>query len=177
MRRGAIVLSLLLPGVGHGLLGKNVTSILLLVGFGGSIDALVISRLWFETMLPGRMLWLTIALAGTIWLYSALTIIRLGYWRHRPSLVAAKEAAFKSALDLYLQDKYNEARVGFLRALKLDPEDAEAHLYLASVETDCGRLKEARKHLSRAKRLDVEGKWAWEVSRKEGLLRARPSTG
>ena len=172
MRPGVVVLSLLLPGVGHALLRKNTISILLLIGYGGAVDAAIISKLWFPEMLPGRMFWLTVSLAGTIWVYSAISIFRLAYFRHRPGFVAVKDQAFKQALDLYLQDRYNEARAGFLRVVKLDPEDVEAQLYLSLVETDCGRLREADRHLSKAKRLDAEGKWGWELARQESLLRA-----
>jgi len=177
VRRKAIVLSLLLPGAGHALLGKGITSVLLLIGYGASVDAAIVSALWFPDMLPGRMWWLTVALAGTIWLYSALTIVRIAYWRHRPRFAAARDGAFNQALDLYLQDRYNEAREGFLRVLKLDPEDAEAHLYLSSVEADCGRLRGARRHLARARHLDAEGKWEWEIKRYEGLLHTRSAAG
>jgi len=175
MRPGAIVLSLFLPGAGQALMRRNVGYLLLLLGYGGALDAVLVSRLWFPQLLPGNLVWLTLALAGTIWLYSTLNVFRLAYLRHRQRFVATRERIFKRALDFYIEGRYNEARMEFLRVLKLDPEDVEARLYLSLLEAESGNTKRAARHLAKARRLDTEDKWKWELAQQATRLRGSSS--
>ncbi len=175
MRPGAIVLSLFLPGAGQALMRRNVGYLLLLLGYGGALDVVLVSKLWFPQLLPGSLVWLTLALAGTIWLYSTLNVFRLAYFRHRQRFVATRERIFKRALDFYIEERYNEAQREFLRAVKLDPEDTESYLYLCVVEAESGNARRAARHLARARRLDTEGKWKWELAQQLSNLRGLSS--
>jgi tetratricopeptide (TPR) repeat protein len=87
----------------------------------------------------------------------------------------AKEDRFRAGLAAAARGDDARAEAEFRRVLLIDPADVEAHLNLGALLARHGRPVEARKLLRRCRRLDLEGKWAWEA--RQELRALEPAAG
>ena len=63
------------------------------------------------------------------------------------SIAASKENFFDKALDLYNQEKYEDARFLFERNIVFNPNDANSYLYLAKIYNQEKNQKKEEKNL------------------------------
>ena len=170
MRWLAILASLVLPGLGHTMLGLPfrglafslvfVACALSLVCFGFGLD---------DPMSDARF---GTALWGTCAVYAAC---QLSLWQiliraARSANLPAKDDALRAGMAAAARDADTEAEREFRRVLALDPTDVEAHLNLGALHARNGRVRKARRHLLRGRRFDLRGKWDWEVERELAVL-------
>ena len=171
MRWPAILVSLVLPGLGHTALGmpfRGLAFSLLFVACGlalvclgsGLDDPMADARF-------GTALWSTCAVYAACQLSLWLIVIRAA----RSANLPAKDDALRAAMAAAARGAEDDAEREFRRVLALDPTDVEAHLNLGSLYARRGRLGKARRHLRCCRRFDINGKWDWEVERELEALR------
>lgn len=69
----------------------------------------------------------------------------------------------------YLQGRLSEAETLFERILCIDPRDADARLYLATINRHQGKLNQASKHLDVLEDSDCE-KWHYQITDERAMV-------
>ncbi|MBE3068849.1 MAG: tetratricopeptide repeat protein, partial [Planctomycetes bacterium] len=82
----------------------------------------------------------------------------------------ARDDLFRAALEATLQGRLDDAEASCRRLLRLDPDDVEATLHLASLERLRGHAPAARRYLARTRYLDDDGRWDFQVGRELAAL-------
>ncbi len=173
----ALVLSLV-PGWGHVYLGRERVGLLIftLVVLGAFV--VVNSLLALEG--PWRI-WLSrpAGAAGLVfWLAGILDVLRMTSPRRLRRIEAEKRDLLRSGMIAYLRDDLEAAERSFRSCLKLDGQEVEALVRLGMVLARRSRPGRARSHLRRARSLDMEEKWSWEIERElRALKTSRPEAG
>jgi len=163
MRWTAMILSLILPGMGHTALGRPARGIFLTAAFTLGVVALVaraavLSHPMGDAAFGG-------ILVGTALVYVLCqlamlhVLIRAAVSAARP----AKEDHFRAGLAAAARGETIRAETELRRVLAIDPSDVEAHLNLGALFARQGQRREAKRHLKYCRRFDIEGKWDWEV--------------
>ncbi len=103
------------------------------------------------------------------------------FWRTRPVRVRAerdlRDECLKSGMFAYVRGDLPHAAEKFAACLRLDRLDVEAQLRLGVVLSYFAPPHQARRALRRAAKLDVEGKWSWEIDRALERVRGRRESG
>ena len=163
MRWSAMVLSLVLPGMGHTAIGRPARGIAVTLLFTVGVvlavaRAAMVEAPWldsaFVALLVGALL-----VYFVCQLAMARLLIRAAVAAARP----AKEDHFRAGMAAAAQGDTALAERELRRVLSIDPSDVEAHLNLGTLFAGQGDVVRARRHLKRCRRFDIDGKWDWEV--------------
>jgi len=165
--------NLLVPGAGHVMVGRVLAGVLYALVWGGALGGLLLV-ITFRADLAGSY-WPVFLAAAAIVFYVAPQVALMVRLRadKRFSGSEERDQRFKSALATYLQGRLEEAESICKGLLKSDPDDVEATLQLASVARRRGDAAAARAYLTRARYLDDEGRWDFEVERELASLGRR----
>jgi tetratricopeptide (TPR) repeat protein len=172
----AWTLNLFVPGAGEILLGRLVYGTVRALAWA----ALALAALYQVVFAPDSdIVAAAIALAclaGGVYASSQVALA-LGYrtrrrWLRDPE----RDEAFKAAMAAYLQGRLDEAEAILGRLLQADAADVEATLQLAAVARRRGNAEAARAVLCRARYLDDEGRWDFQIGRElESLASEYPA--
>ncbi len=77
----------------------------------------------------------------------------------------ARDRHFERGVRLFLGDESVQAEREFRRALRLDPDDADARFYLAAVLEAQGKTHAAADQRTRCRLVDHDRKWQWFQAR------------
>jgi tetratricopeptide (TPR) repeat protein len=160
----AWTVNLLVPGAGLVLLGRVALGAGLAIAWACAAAYLALSLIWPESM-PGGSLWVRATPAGV--LYLAWQAILWNALRTARKVLAdpARDEQFKAAVTAYLQQRYDDAEAACKGLFARDPDDVEATLLLASIARERGSAAEAERYLRRARYLDDDGRWDFEIGR------------
>lgn len=167
------VANLLVPGAGFVLLGRLVMGILVAAAWGLTAGGWLLLVLVWPGGGGGRaaaglavvlgLLAAGVYVASQVLLYSAFRFAkRYLYSRGRDEM-------FKSALTAYLQGRYEESESACKALLRFERDDVEAALQLAAIARRRGDGRSAQRYLRRARYLDDEGLWDFEIEREQAV--------
>ena len=167
---GLWVANLLVPGTGHILLGRIAFGILqaLLWALGADLW-LAVAFVWPGVVSPWKVVLLGI-LAACTYVVSQATLLILWRSLRRHFGDDRRDGTFKAAVAAYLEGRYDEAERACRSLLSRDPDDVEATLQLAAIARRRSDAGTARRHLHRARYLDEEGLWDFEIDRELSAL-------
>jgi tetratricopeptide (TPR) repeat protein len=99
-------------------------------------------------------------------------------WRRTSSRRVEAEAErrdrdLREGTAAYVRGELEKARACFLRWYRSDPSDFEAAFRLGVTCARQGDVRWARHWLRRTRKLDVDGKWHWELARELELLKKK----
>lgn len=162
---GRLFASILFPGLGHLLAGRYLKGAVLAVAFALAVDALLVGGLvWPEPFQSARLGLGTLAVG--IWVYGWAG---MGWYLLRNSgadLERRKDYVLSEGLRSLLRRDAPAAQRAFRAVLRLDDRDLEGWLYLGRSCQLMGQWTRARCFYRAARRLDVRGKWSWELERR-----------
>ncbi|MFA4985728.1 MAG: tetratricopeptide repeat protein [Candidatus Brocadiia bacterium] len=159
------LLSLLVPGSGQAMEGRFLTGFLLMFTAICGANVALLGKGLFSGEPADDLFSIGLAVYVFFALFSLIELI-VYHTMHDPrKLEPILTRHLANATQYYLQGKYDEAEAELRAMLRKDPEDIEAHLYLASVYRATGDAKKARKMYAKVTNLDEGGKWSWQVAR------------
>jgi tetratricopeptide (TPR) repeat protein len=158
------VANLILPGAGLVLLGRIGMGIVWALLWGMAAAWLLLGLAWPDA--AGGPWLLARGGAALAFYVGGQGALCLACKRAERYLAAdARDEEFKAALVAYLQGKLDESESISKALLSEDPDDVEAALQLGYIAHRRGDLAAARRWLVRARYLDDEGKWDFEIDR------------
>lgn len=157
--------NLLVPGTGLVLTGRVALGILTAIGWGLLVAALLVVGLLAPEAATRRGMMLLGLAAGLEYGMAQLALVARFRRLARLAGGEARDEKFKSALVAYVQGRLDEAQAICRDLLRADPDDVEATLQLATIARRRGDLRAAKRHLRRARYLDDEGLWDFEIER------------
>jgi tetratricopeptide (TPR) repeat protein len=168
--------NLLAPGAGEVLIGRlwmgpiRATVWLLLVAAAGY-------HLIFQPAPDSRTtLLVMVGAAAALYLSGQVALWRWYRARRRWLQDPRRDEVFKAALVAFLQGRLDEAEGVCKELLRADAGDVEATLQLAAIARRRGDAAAARRHLRRARYLDDDGQWDFQIGRELEAL-GRGQTG
>jgi len=166
--------NLLVPGAGEVLLGRVVLGPVRALAWGCLAAAAA-----YEVIFAPDSYSLTAAiclgaLAGGVYLSSQVMLALRYRTRRRWLQDRNRDEIFKAATAAYLQGRLDEAGSLLSRLLRADPDDVEATLQQAAIARRRGDAAAARNGLCRARYLDDEGRWDFEIGRELAALEPQP---
>ena len=159
----ALLLSLLLPGLGHVYVARPVKGAILASAFAALLFVAVLRGIAAPVAFLDDAFLIGLFGSAAVWLGTAWVMLRRVLAPLLSAVRLDKEGVFKKGLASYLRDDLDRAEREFRRVIDIDPGDVEANLQLAMVYKSKGRPRLARRCLKRCRRLDVDGKGQWEV--------------
>lgn len=170
MRWSAMLLSLILPGMGHTSIGRPLRGVAVTVLFTVGLTSTVargaaVARPLLDTTFTALLL-------GTVLVYllCQLLLLRVLIRASVSAARPAKEDHLRAGLAAAVRGDAERAEREFRRVLAIDPTDVEAHLNLGTVLAQSGNVRRARRFLKRCRRFDIDGKWDWEVEQELAAL-------
>jgi len=168
------VLLALVPGWGHVYLGRDFIGLTLF-----SLSALLGFLVFNAYLMMGgeyRMVVIRcgLALHLMVSLFSLLDVWRRTSPRRLNRIEEKMAGLLRDGMISYLRDELGEAENAFRTCLKLDNQEVEALVRLGVVLARKGFHRPARRILRRARSLDLEEKWNWEIERELQALREKP---
>ncbi|KPJ73380.1 MAG: hypothetical protein AMS14_06565 [Planctomycetes bacterium DG_20] len=168
--------NLLVPGTGLVLLGRLATGVLFGLVWSVAVAALVVA--WLVWPDAATADWRVLVVAATAVVYAGSQVVLYLRWRAigRHLRSNQRDEVFKEALVATLQGRLDDAEAVCRALLRADPDDVEATLHLAALARDRGRREAALRHLRRARYLDDDGRWDFDIGREFAALNesARP---
>jgi len=166
-----LVLSALLPGIGHITKGRVAVGIAFFLSVVTLLDCIAYLEFstpdappaWKETMLLG--------LLALVWLGCQAHLLYLLHFRDPARHHEEKELAFREGLRYYLLDELPSAIRQFERVLRIDPFDCDACFHLAVCLSRAGMYGRAIRRFKKCTELDDTRKWSDEIQ--EEIQRAR----
>lgn len=161
-RRTAIVLSAF-PGWGHVYLGRE------LQGLGVFTLATIAGFTFFNATFlylgdfRGVVASVSAVAALLLVVYSVVDVVRLTGSTRLQRLARARDRLIWEGLLCYLRSDYLAAEQKFVECARLDSLDVEPVFRAGVAASRRGAYNEARRLLSRARKLDTELKWEWEL--------------
>lgn len=164
--------NLLVPGAGLVLMGRLGAGIAGAILWLSAAAYLVLGVIWSEA---GWIQWVSRGGAVGI-VYAAAQGVLYAVSRRMERHLAdePRDGRFKAALAAYLTGSLDESESICRALLKDDPDDVEATLQLGYLARQRGDLAAARRWFARARYLDDEGKWDFQVERE--LAACNPQT-
>ena len=155
--------NLLVPGAGHVLLGRIGKGVLGAVLWSVAVGYLFLGLIWPD----GDGLPMTARWAWVVAFYAAAQASVYYALRGAAAMLAdeSREGRFRAALAAYLKGHLDESEAACRALLKEDPDDVEATLQLGYCARQRGDLPAARRHFARARYLDDDGKWDFQIQR------------
>ena len=178
----AIVLSMLLPGIGHIVAGKAWKGVLLFFLFGFALDGWIYSQA--ATVLPPEHTALSIptirggalALGAVLWAYAVGDTLALALRRRRIAAKAdAADGHIRNALVAYLRDDHQAALNDLRAAQRINDRDPDAFFHLGVNYAALGQRRKARKAFRQCIRYDHGGKWDAQAHGQLHALDAAPA--
>jgi len=164
--------NLVVPGTGLVLVNRLVLGVLAGVAWlAAAGGCLVTAAVWPDRVAPRTAVGLGLAAAAAYALAQGLLAWAYGSAR-RHARGEVRDEMFRSALSAYLAGRLDEAEALCRTLLHLDPDDVEATLQLASIARRRGDAAVARRRLRRARYLDDERRWDFEIGRELAALEA-----
>jgi tetratricopeptide (TPR) repeat protein len=167
------------PGLPHLWVNGSWAGLVLAIGFAVLLNLAIVGTFVWPELLPARARWIGGGLLAVLWL-AALWETR-GELRRQaarrdgesplPQDVADAERQaevdrlFIAAQASYLASDWAEAEKILLDALRLERDDIECQLLLATMWRHSGRKNEAIRRLRRLSRLDAATGWQFEIQR------------
>jgi tetratricopeptide (TPR) repeat protein len=161
-----VLLSAIAPGAGHLVRRQYLRAAALLLTFVVLLDGVAIGLLLVAPREPelGHRLALHCGIgAGFVWLVALGHMIYRSYVFDENRQRQRVELLFRQGQQDYLRGDHQAALEAFKQAIKLDREDADLRLYLASTYQALGQRRRARRALRKCLNVDDAGKWTWEV--------------
>jgi tetratricopeptide (TPR) repeat protein len=160
----ALLLSLL-PGLGQVYLGRDLA---FLVYF--SLEALCLfaalnAVLLYQGPERPRLVQGALAAAGVVWLAGIWDVLRRTAPSRLKRIEGEKARLLRDGMIAYLREDLAGAETLFRACLALDGEEVEALFRLGVLLRRQGDVRGARRSLRRARKLDLEEKWRWEIDR------------
>lgn len=172
----ALILSLV-PGWGHVYLGRERAGLCLFTLAAISLFGMLNILLVYSG--EHRLLLARSAGGGAVFslLLSVVDVLR----RTSPSRLRRiddeKARLLRGGMIAYLRNDLEGAEETFRACLRLDGQEVEALLRIGVVTARRGAARRARRWLRRARRMDLDEKWGWEIERELEALRAPPAPG
>ena len=165
----AVLLSLV-PGWGHVYLGREARGLVLFTVFAiggfGLLNGLLLYIGWGRSFVLAASGFTALA----VWVWACVDIIRLTSPVRRHAEEEDRLKALREGTVRYLRGDLEDAKRAFGRCLKKDPGDVEALFRLGILCARSGDSRGARTYLRRASKLDLDGKWVWEIQRELARL-------
>ena len=156
--------NLVVPGSGVILAGRILWGVPMAAAWGLAACYLLAGLIWTDTVGGGLPI---LRIAAPLALYIAGQVVLLAALRMaaRGAADASRNEQFRAALVAYLEGRLDESEALCRALLSRDRGDVEATLQLAAVARRRGNLADARHHLERARYLDDDGRWDFEIGR------------
>jgi len=169
--------NLLVPGTGLVLLGRLATGVLFGIMWGLVLAALVCATLVWPDAFATDRLGGVVAVAAAV--YAGSQVVLYLRWRAIGRHLAGdgRDDAFREALVATLQGRLDDAKAVCRALLRVDPDDVEATLHLGTLARQRGRRETALRHLRRARYLDDDGRWDFEIGREIAALTGSGRSG
>ena len=167
------------PGLPHLWVDGSWAGLVLAVGFAGLLNVAILGTFVWPELLPARFRLIGGGVLALLWI-AALWETR-GELRRQGARRAADGQApedeadarrqeeidrlFVAAQTRYLAGDWAETEQLLLDTLRLDGDDVECQLLLATMWRHTGRPREARRRLRRLSRLDAAAPWQFEIDR------------
>ncbi len=161
-----IVLSMLLPGVGHIAAGRALKGILVFFLFGFAVDGWLYGEA--ASILPPERTALSVpairslslALGGLLWAFAVLDTTAIALRRRRIAAKAdAADAHIRNALIAHLRNDSQTALEELRAARRINDQDPDALFHLGIIYASMGQRRKARKAFLQCISCDNEGKW------------------
>ncbi len=157
-RKLALLLSVLLPGLGHVVLGRCLFGVLLAFFYALCLELLLVKTFVWPFELASSYIWGCGGLAAAIWAGAlgwviVLTRVEVSAPEER------REELLKEGMKLLLEEELASAEEKLRELVHLEPEDVEAYLYLGSVYEAQGEPKLARNCFKTCLNLDRKRYW------------------
>ncbi len=173
----SIVLSALLPGSGHILVGRPLRGILVLFLLGFAVEGYFYGQIapldppgW-----SGTIYVISIIGGVLLWGYAVADTTRLALRHKRIEAKAdAAIAQLREGLVAYLKDDLRAAVRAYRGALRIDDQDPDALFHVGVAYAHLGLHKKARRALNRCIQYDHDGKWDDEAAEQLRHLEATP---
>lgn len=177
-----IVLSALLPGIGHIAAGRALKGILLFFLFGFAVDGWVYSQA--ASVLPPEQTLLSLpalrngslALGGLLWAFAVCDTAAIALRERR---IAAKaevaDGHIREALVAHLRDDHQAAIKSLRAALRINDQDPDAWFHLGVAYARLKQLRKARRAFHLCIRYDRSGKWDIQVRDELEALQPPPT--
>jgi hypothetical protein len=168
------VLNLLVPGAGLVLVGRVWRGVAVAAVWGTTAAFALLGLVW-AGRIPGVLE--SSAIAFTVFWYGwgqvglARRLRQIDRWAEAES----RNARFRAALQAYVKGHADQAESLSKGLISEDPDDVEATLLLASIARRQKDLKRARRYFARARYLDDEGRWDFEIERELAALASPPA--
>jgi len=162
--------NLVVPGAGLVLLGRLVQGVVLGLWWTAATAVLVLATLVWPDGVTAKV--------TAVFAVNAAVAYGVAQWVHhvrrrtaaRHLASPARDDLFREALEATLQGRLDDAEAACRRLLRLDPDDVEATLHLASLARRRGHVAAARRYLARTRYLDDDGRWDFQVGRELAAL-------
>jgi hypothetical protein len=147
-------------------------ALLTAIGFAVLLNGAVACTFAWPDWLPVWVTTLGWTVIGVIWTASTWHACRSLSKMHNREDVTG-DSLFVQAQQEYLSRDWFEAESLLQQILKLNEDDVDARLMLATLYRRTGRTEDAEGCLSRLERMEGAGKWALEIARERDVLDAR----
>jgi len=161
-----IVLSALLPGIGHIAAGRALKGLLIFFLFGFAVDGWLYAQV--ATVLPPEHVAVSvpvlrngaIAFGALLWAFAVFDTAAIAL-RHRrvAAKATAADAHIANALVAYLRDDPDAALRELRAARRIDDHDPDALFHLGVAHALRGDKRRARRAFHKCIRYDHDGKW------------------
>lgn len=168
--------NLLVPGAGEVLLGWVVLGPVRALAWGCLAAAAVYQVIFAPDSYSPAVAICLASLAGGVYLSSQVMLALRYRTRRRWLQDRNRDEIFKAAMAAYLRGGLDEAEALLGRLLRADPDDVEATLQRAAIARRRGDAAAARSTLCRARYLDDEGRWDFEIGRELAALELEPQS-
>ncbi len=173
----ALVLSLV-PGWGHVCLGREGLGLLIFTVAAVGMFLFLNVALIYDGQHRLALARTIAAFTVLFWVWSLVDVWRRASPGRRLRVEEEKLRLLRQGMIEYLRDEMESAEATFRSCLKLDGLDVEALMRLGVVTARRGKAGEARRFLRRARRVDLDAKWAWEIENElQRLQKAGASLG
>lgn len=168
----ALILSLV-PGWGHIYWGREVLGMAIFTAF--AVAAFALLNLFLVSLGPWKSAFVSLA-ACLAFLAFIGAVVDL-WFRTYPKRVQAEAELrgrrLREGMLAYLGGDLEKASHCFRSCLKSDPHDVEASFRLGIIYCRGGDTRQGAHWLRRAGKLDVDGKWHWELARELERLKTK----
>ena len=166
--------NIVVPGAGIALAGRMAAGATLAIAWGAAVAGLALAIIWPDAVGLAATLALAVAVVGLHAAGQILLFLTLCAAARRMA-DEGRNDRFKAALTAYLRGEYDESASVCEGLLRDDPDDVEAAYQLGAIARRRGDAAAARKWFLRARYLDDEGKWDFQIGRELEALGAKPA--